>query len=623
MRTQQQTLRLSFGFLFGLVVMFLFLTVLLSSCQVIPGERTEEQDEAEELTATDNISSSGVLSDEVSAEMIQPTETALSEPALTFQEQAFRQVEGIQLIEQKFIQTDPDSSRVLYGFVVYNSKENEQARDMSYQLTLYDSANTELTNKTVFIPVHMPEQFLGKTGEMSVGAGVQVARMEIVPSPGSFEPVESADSLPRMQMNNVGFQDESFSTAVGIVQNVSAQDMTDVQLYALAYDINYEIVGGGETMIERLPANGTVDVTIPLQTNGKPAGGVTVYPTLSESSVIGPDAARRDSADNAAGSADEGDMRLSESISDTLPLSATQTTLPVSDTQVASVDGGTNEQTDVTATSTNSAATPTSTPTPGSSAGATSTPTVGSNSGATSTPTAGKSTTTATATSGTASSTGNATNTPASKPTSTPTNTNTPKPGDTPAPTKTPTNTPTDKPTNTPTDEPTETPIPTETPTPQDETPTPENNGEATNTPTQETTEDTPTPTTAAEVNPPSGDCAANAPASAPAGPEAWLPVTELASGDEAKVCVWMVLDGAPVQGANVSGVYNYMGGRDPVEDTLGNATTDANGVAMLTFPVPDTEAEIEVSIEVEHDGKVYNMEDAQYADKLSVIFIP
>lgn len=86
-----------------------------------------------------------------------------------------------------------------------------------------------------------------------------------------------------------------------------------------------------------------------------------------------------------------------------------------------------------------------------------------------------------------------------------------------------------------------------------------------------------------------------------------------LAEGEEATVCVWMVLDGQPVSGAEVAGVVNYADFQLNLNTfEIGPHYTAANGIAILTFTVPRTPAG-EVELEVAYDGFTYTYDDAYF----------
>ncbi len=154
--------------------------------------------------------------------------------------------------------------------------------------------------------------------------------------------------------------------------------------------------------------------------------------------------------------------------------------------------------------------------------------------------------------------------------------------------------------------------------TPPDETatPTPTPEAEATPTPTPEA-EATPTPTPETEDN----ACTTSAPDETPDGPIAWMPNTSPTIGDETTVCVWMVLDGEPAEGATAGGNLLYLDtSNTPMTVEVDEVTMGSNGIAMITFTTPDT-IECEMEVIIEHDGTTYDW--SNYADELYVIFNP
>ncbi len=117
------------------------------------------------------------------------------------------------------------------------------------------------------------------------------------------------------------------------------------------------------------------------------------------------------------------------------------------------------------------------------------------------------------------------------------------------------------------------------------------------------------------------GECAQNGPEEVPEGPTSWMPTTDVNIGDETTICVWMVEEGSPVEGASVRGNMLYLDSKNnPMTVELDEVTTDTNGLATLTLTVPDT-IECEVEIIVEHDGETYDW--SNYPDELSAVFYP
>ena len=84
--------------------------------------------------------------------------------------------------------------------------------------------------------------------------------------------------------------------------------------------------------------------------------------------------------------------------------------------------------------------------------------------------------------------------------------------------------------------------------------------------------------------------------------------------GDEAIICLWMVLKGGKViEGAEVSGVVTYSDFQQNVKTmNLDSATTGADGMVKMSFTTPRTTSG-EVKLEVTHDGKTYKYEDSYF----------
>ncbi len=617
----------------------------------------------------------------------------------------------LRVIDQYFFQ---EGTKVFYSFVVENPDLETAAYTTTYRVEIRDYLGEELfQTDEVTLRLHMPGHFLGVTDEVELADGQDAGLISVLPETASWSPMneiaatDTEEPLPQqiLTVADAYVQDVSNNIAFGTIQNTYDQHISNIQVFAIAYNLDNEIVGGGVEFIDVLPENGEQNVTIQMHTEEEPNGGVALFPTLSDSSAFGDNVSVANVDD--VTSSEDMDLNatapiITDTLSDThaqtttdglvadvvadlattdvqtstdapdapdapsvsmpvsqadtaeqqtIPLPPTPTTAPVATPTPTPASSGATTSADVTAT-------PTTASSSLSGATATATPTADPNQAATNTP---QSTATKAATSSSQNNTATkaATNTPQQK---TATTASTPK-GTAEAQTQTAdanisktsdakiatastataekakqtqtaiteedfetatakieqetktaeseaktseaktADVPTDTPEPIATEVPTDTPEPTGTPAPTD-TPVPT---------------DTPTP----EPVMPSGECADNAPDEIPNGPIAWMPNTSPDIGSSTTVCAWLVMDNAPIEAAKVHGSLLYLDmDNTPRTVDINQVTTDATGIAKLSFNVPET-TECEIEVIVEHDGKTYDWSSVDYGDDLYVQFNP
>ncbi|NJN66304.1 MAG: hypothetical protein HC884_06115 [Chloroflexaceae bacterium] len=200
-----------------------------------------------------------------------------------------RSFQKVRVVDQGFAQerTSFGFSRVVYTFIAENPNPDAQALDTTYQVTLLGKMGVTLREEQVILPVHPPGQFLGITNEVVLDQPVSVTRIKVTPRTRTFQPTSLTESetLPVFAVEQVGFRNRS--TAYGVIRSPYLdREVTSVQVSALAYDANYRLVGGGHTIIERIPPGQHVVVDVDLTTSRAPYGGVTLYATLSGASEL-------------------------------------------------------------------------------------------------------------------------------------------------------------------------------------------------------------------------------------------------------------------------------------------------------------------------------------------------
>jgi hypothetical protein len=177
-----------------------------------------------------------------------------------------------------------NGSEIGYGFLVRNPNNNFSVESTMYRVTAFDSDGNVLSTDEGFINTLLPNQLLGVGKSLFVNDGQIASNAVIQIKPGEYK---AASEMPSFSFENVSYQpDDYFPAVTGIIINPYAKDITELVIYAIAYDEGDNIIGGGFTFLDFVPASGksAVDVNI---TSSKPPTRVELFGTLSSLSEIG------------------------------------------------------------------------------------------------------------------------------------------------------------------------------------------------------------------------------------------------------------------------------------------------------------------------------------------------
>ena len=129
----------------------------------------------------------------------------------------------------------------------------------------------------------MPNQSLGVAGTIFLVEDTDVVRIDAQILAGDF--VET-DPLPHFAAENIVYHpDEYFPKVTGRIVNPYGKDVTDVRVSAILYNEAGEIIGGGFTYLDFIPANGKAAVEVLVTTSGTPTT-TELYATVSGLSEI-------------------------------------------------------------------------------------------------------------------------------------------------------------------------------------------------------------------------------------------------------------------------------------------------------------------------------------------------
>ena len=146
-----------------------------------------------------------------------------------------------------------DSIDVRWGIVIENTDDVHALRDSEYQIAFLDEDDFAVDTTSGVLTLILPGQRLGVAGEVLVSEGTRVSSMQVQLRAGSSH-VSSQQPFVVEQATFYGGL--RYSQVRGIVRNPSAATVTDLQIFTIAYDETGQIIGGGHSFLDVVPASG-------------------------------------------------------------------------------------------------------------------------------------------------------------------------------------------------------------------------------------------------------------------------------------------------------------------------------------------------------------------------------
>jgi len=165
-----------------------------------------------------------------------------------------------------------------FGFDFNNPNNKFAIRSIPFQIAVYDANNTVVNTEGGYVDYINPGETLGVGGIIYLNEGVTAAKIEV--QLGEGEPVAAEFSEPFTVENVTYVPTEYYSTARGVITNPYDQDTTTIKVSAILYDEADQIVGGGNTYLSFLLANGSSGVIVPVSSSNN-VSRVEIYPSIT------------------------------------------------------------------------------------------------------------------------------------------------------------------------------------------------------------------------------------------------------------------------------------------------------------------------------------------------------
>lgn len=223
---------------------------------------------------------------------VTPTPTATLPPA-----------PGSLRIEQWGYSQSEAYAEVSWGILISNQDRVNAVLDTAYVLTFMDEAGEAIETDDGYVDIILPGAEIGVGGStfLPEGAIARSMRVDLRPGYRSDPPIE-----PQIAIDDVAiFQRARFATATGAAQLRFDRPVEDIDVYAVAFNQEGEIIGGGNTHLPFLLPGEATGVEVSVPSVGQPAR-VELYPLITGASLHADQLARLDPPEETVAVVDDG-----------------------------------------------------------------------------------------------------------------------------------------------------------------------------------------------------------------------------------------------------------------------------------------------------------------------------
>jgi hypothetical protein len=207
-----------------------------------------------------------------------PTLSGLSDLGAT--DQLPQGASDLSIVKQGYGQ---NKSELSFGIVIENSNQDLSFESSMYHVTAYSEDGSVLGVSEGYIDLMLPNQALGVVDNIYLDDGVIVSRIDAQIKQGSFN--QSA-SIPVFSSENAAYlSDQYFPKITGQIISPYDKDITNLRVSAIAYNAAGDIIGGGFTYLDFVPANSKAAVEVNITVSDTPVK-VELYASVSALSDI-------------------------------------------------------------------------------------------------------------------------------------------------------------------------------------------------------------------------------------------------------------------------------------------------------------------------------------------------
>jgi len=202
-----------------------------------------------------------------------PTLSGLSD--IPFSEQRPGDAYKLTLTKQGFGQQD---TQVGYGMVIDNPNRVYAVESSRYHINLFAQDGSILKIEQGYIDLLLPGQTLGLGASTYLDDKTQVARADFQILSGRYT---VAEWMPSFTSQNITYlASDYYPKVTAEILSPYTKDISNVRVSTIAYNQAGEIIGGGYTYLDFVPANGKAAAEIPVACKGTPVS-LEVYASVT------------------------------------------------------------------------------------------------------------------------------------------------------------------------------------------------------------------------------------------------------------------------------------------------------------------------------------------------------
>ena len=165
-----------------------------------------------------------------------------------------------------------------YGALVTNPNADYALENTMFHVTYYGADDAVIGVDEGYLELLLPGQTVGLGGSDILEDGSKVARVDVQVLSLDYK---ESEALPTFTSENLSFQADRFSSTVtGQIVSPYTKDVTNIKAMAIAYNDAGDIIGGGFSYVDFVPAGGKAAVEVQVVVAGTPAK-VDLYGVVS------------------------------------------------------------------------------------------------------------------------------------------------------------------------------------------------------------------------------------------------------------------------------------------------------------------------------------------------------
>jgi len=183
-------------------------------------------------------------------------------------------------------------AEVSWGFLVSNQDHTSAVLDTAYVLTFIGDTGETIKADEGYIDVIMPGAEIGIGGSTFLPEGAIARSMRVDLRPGYLA---LPSTQPAIVIDDVTWYERSlFSIATGVASVDYDRQVEDIEVYAVGFDRDGAIIGGGYAYVPFILPGEPVGVEVSIPSVGKPAR-IELYPVMTAATVHADEVARASS----------------------------------------------------------------------------------------------------------------------------------------------------------------------------------------------------------------------------------------------------------------------------------------------------------------------------------------